>query len=127
MIDEDLVRAHRERGLNPNRPQRCGMAQNPDVYFQAREVCHPFYLATPTIVQSTMDKFAQIVGRQDHLFDYVGAPDAEHIIVMMGSGAEVAEETVDALVAGGEKVGVLKVRLFRPFPVETLAAQSRHR
>src|SRR6201996_3036023 len=99
MIDEDLVRAHRMRGLDPNRPEMRGTAQNPDVYFQAREACNPFYLATPTIVQNTMDKFAQIVGRQYHLFDYVGAPDAERIIIMMGSGAEVAEEAVDALVA----------------------------
>ena len=122
MIDEDLVLAHRERSLNPNRPQMRGTAQNPDVYFQAREACNPFYLATPTIVQNTMDKFARIVGRQYHLFDYVGAPDAERIIIMMGSGAEVAEETVDALVARGEKIGLLKVRLFRPFPVETFIA-----
>ena len=122
MIDEDLVRAHRERGLNPNRPVMRGTAQNPDVYFQAREACNPFYLATPTIVQNTMDKFAKIVGRQYHLFDYVGAPDAERIIIMMGSGAEVAEEAVDALVARGEKIGLLKVRLFRPFAVETFVA-----
>jgi pyruvate-ferredoxin/flavodoxin oxidoreductase len=122
MIDEDLVRAHRERGLNPNRPLMRGTAQNPDVYFQAREACNPYYLATPTIVQNTMDKFAKIVGRQYHLFDYAGAPDAERIIIMMGSGAEVAEETVDALVAGGEKIGLLKVRLFRPFAVETFVA-----
>jgi pyruvate-ferredoxin/flavodoxin oxidoreductase len=119
MIDEDLVRAHRQRGLNPNTPQLRGTAQNPDVYFQAREACNPYYLATPTIVQNTMDKFAKIVGRQYHLFDYVGAPDAERILIMMGSGAEVAEEAVDALVARGEKIGLLKVRLFRPFAVET--------
>jgi pyruvate-ferredoxin/flavodoxin oxidoreductase len=122
MIDEDLVRAHRMRGLDPNRPEMRGTAQNPDVYFQAREACNPFYLATPTIVQNTMDKFAQIVGRQYHLFDYVGAPDAERILIMMGSGAEVAEEAVDALVAKGEKIGLLKVRLFRPFAVETFVA-----
>ncbi|HEX3748417.1 MAG TPA: pyruvate:ferredoxin (flavodoxin) oxidoreductase [Bryobacteraceae bacterium] len=122
MIDEDLVRAHRQRGLDPNRPMMRGTAQNPDVYFQAREACNPYYLATPTIVQNTMDKFAGIVGRQYHLFDYVGAPDAERILIMMGSGAEVAEETVDALVARGEKIGLLKVRLFRPFAVETFLA-----
>src|SRR5262249_13669632 len=92
--------------------------QNPDVYFQAREACNPFYLATPTIVQNAMDKFASIVGRQYHLFDYVGAPDAERIIVMMGSGAEVVEETVNALVSTGEKIGLLKVPLYRPFAVE---------
>jgi pyruvate-ferredoxin/flavodoxin oxidoreductase len=123
MIDEDLVRAHRARALNPEKPVMRGTAQNPDVYFQAREACNPYYLAAPTIVQNTMDKFAQVVGRQYHLFDYVGAPDAERIIIMMGSGAEVAEEAVNALVSGSdEKVGLLKVRLFRPFAVETFVA-----
>jgi pyruvate-ferredoxin/flavodoxin oxidoreductase len=118
MIDEDLVRAHRQRALSPDRPIIRGTAQNPDVYFQARETCNPYYLACPTIVQNVMDKFAGIVGRQYHLFDYVGAPDAERIVIIMGSGAEVAQETVEALEASGEKVGVLKVRLYRPFPVE---------
>ncbi|HXK00956.1 MAG TPA: pyruvate:ferredoxin (flavodoxin) oxidoreductase [Verrucomicrobiae bacterium] len=122
MIDEDLVRAHRERALNPDRPVIRGTAQNPDVYFQAREAINPFYLAVPTIVQNAMDKFAQLVGRQYHLFDYFGAPDAERVIVMMGSGAEVAEEAVEAMNAAGEKVGLLKVRLFRPFAVETFVA-----
>jgi len=122
MIDEDLVRAHRERALNPDRPVIRGTAQNPDVYFQAREAINSFYLAVPTIVQNAMDKFAQLVGRQYHLFDYFGAPDAERVIVMMGSGAEVAEEAVDAMNAAGEKVGLLKVRLFRPFAVETFVA-----
>ncbi|HEV3196929.1 MAG TPA: pyruvate:ferredoxin (flavodoxin) oxidoreductase [Bryobacteraceae bacterium] len=122
MIDEDLVRAHRARALNPNNPVLRGTAQNPDVYFQAREASNPYYLAAPTIVQNAMDKFAGIVGRQYHLFDYEGARDAERIIVIMGSGAEVAHETVDALVAAGEKVGVLKVRLYRPFAVETFVA-----
>ena len=122
MIDEDLVRAHRARGLSPDRPVLRGTAQNPDVYFQAREACNPYYLAAPTIVQNAMDKFAKLVGRQYHLFDYVGAPDAERIIIIMGSGAEVAEETVDALNAAGEKVGLLKVRLYRPFAVETFVA-----
>ncbi len=122
MIDEDLVRAHRARALSPDNPVLRGTAQNPDVYFQAREACNPYYLATPTIVQNTMDKFASIVGRQYHLFDYVGAPDAERVIIMMGSGAEVAHECVDALVAAGEKVGLLKVRLYRPFAVETFVA-----
>src|SRR5436305_2700454 len=102
MIDEDLVRAHRARALNPDRPVMRGTAQNPDVYFQARETVNPYYIATPTIVQNTMDKFASIVGRQYHLFDYVGAPDAERVIVMMGSGAEVAEEAVEVLLAKGE-------------------------
>jgi pyruvate-ferredoxin/flavodoxin oxidoreductase len=122
MIDEKLVRAHRERALNPDRPVIRGTAQNPDVYFQARETVNPFYLAVPTIVQDTMDRFAQLVGRQYHLFDYVGAPDADRVIVMMGSGAEVAQEAAEALNSMGQKVGVLKVRLYRPFPVESFAA-----
>jgi pyruvate-ferredoxin/flavodoxin oxidoreductase len=122
MISEDMVKAHRDRALSPDRPQIRGTAQNPDVYFQAREACNSYYLATPTIVQNAMDKFAQIAGRQYRLFDYVGAPDAERIIIIMGSGAEVAHEAVDALVAAGEKVGLLKVRLFRPFAVETFVA-----
>src|ERR1017187_3335134 len=122
MIDEKLVFAHRSRALCPDRPFIRGTAQNPDVYFQAREACNPFYLAAPTIVQNAMDKFAQVAGRQYHLFDYFGAPDAERLIVMMGSGAEVAHETVEALLAAGEKVGLLKVRLFRPFAIETFVA-----
>ncbi|HMC59023.1 MAG TPA: hypothetical protein VKJ01_07520, partial [Candidatus Solibacter sp.] len=122
MIDEELVYAHRARALSPDNPFIRGTAQNPDVYFQAREACNPYYLATPTIVQNTMDKFAKLVGRQYHLFDYVGAPDAERIIIMMGSGAEAAQEAVEALMAAGEKVGLLKVRLFRPFAVETFVA-----
>jgi pyruvate-ferredoxin/flavodoxin oxidoreductase len=119
MISEDLVLAHRQRALSPDRPVLRGTAQNPDVYFQAHETINPYYLACPTIVQNTMDKFAALVGRQYRLFDYVGAPDAERVIVMMGSGAEVAQETVEALQAAGEKVGLLKVRLYRPFAVET--------
>ncbi|MBZ5727078.1 MAG: pyruvate:ferredoxin (flavodoxin) oxidoreductase [Acidobacteriia bacterium] len=122
MIDDDLVLAHRARALSPDRPVMRGTAQNPDVYFQAREASNPYYLAGPTIVQNAMDKFARIVGRQYHLFDYVGAPDAERLIVMMGSGAEVAHEAVEALNAAGEKVGLLKVRLYRPFAVETFVA-----
>ena len=122
MIDEDLVRAHRERALDPNRPVLRGTAQNPDVYFQAREACNPYYLAAPSIVQNVMDKFAALTGRQYHLFDYTGAPDAERVIVLMGSGAEVAHEATDALIAAGEKVGVLRVRLFRPFVPESFVA-----
>jgi pyruvate-ferredoxin/flavodoxin oxidoreductase len=118
MIDPELVTAHRARALSPDRPVIRGTAQNPDVYFQAREACNSYYRATPTIVQNVMDKFAKIVGRQYHLFDYVGAPDAERVIVMMGSGAEVAQETVEALNARGEKLGLLKVRLYRPFDIE---------
>src|SRR6266571_3860911 len=122
MIDEDLVRAHRARALNPESPVIRGTAQNPDVYFQAREAANPYYLAAPTIVQNAMEKFAKIAGRQYHLFDYAGAPDAERVIVIMGSGAEVAHETIEALNAAGEKVGVLKVRLYRPFAVESFVA-----
>ncbi len=122
MIDDELVLAHRQRALNPERPFIRGTAQNPDVFFQARETCNPFYLKTPEIVQKTMDKFARLVGREYHLFDYVGAPDAERVIVLMGSAAEVAHETVEYLVAQGEKVGLLKVRLYRPFSVEHFAA-----
>lgn len=118
MIDDELVRAHRARALNPEKPVMRGTAQNPDVYFQARESANPFYLATPGIVQKQMDKFARLVGRHYHLFDYFGAPDAERVIVIMGSGAEAAHETVDWLNARGEKVGLIKVRLFRPFSVE---------
>jgi pyruvate-ferredoxin/flavodoxin oxidoreductase len=120
MINDDLVRAHRKRGLTPDRPVLRGSAQNPDVFFQAREACNPFYLATPGIVQKTMDKFASVVGRQYHLFDYVGAPDAERVIVLMGSGAESAEETANYLNARDGKVGLVKVHLYRPFSGEAL-------
>ncbi|MGO9895130.1 MAG: pyruvate:ferredoxin (flavodoxin) oxidoreductase [Bryobacteraceae bacterium] len=122
MIDEDLVMAHRARALSPERPVIRGTAQNPDFYFQAREACNSFYLATPAIVQKTMDKFALLVGRHYHLFDYEGAPDAERVIVIMGSGGEVAHEAVEAMNAAGEKVGVLKVRLFLPFDTEKFLA-----
>ncbi len=118
MIDDDLVLAHRKRGLSPDNPVLRGTAQNPDVYFQARETVNKFYDACPDIVQKQMDKFAKIVGRQYHLFDYVGAPDAERIVILMGSGAEAADETVEYLVSKEEKVGVLKVRLYRPFSIE---------
>jgi pyruvate-ferredoxin/flavodoxin oxidoreductase len=115
MIDNSLVAAHKQRALCPDRPQISGTSQNPDVYFQGRETVNKFYNAVPQIVQETMDKLAKIVGRQYHLFDYVGAKDAEKIIIIMGSGAETVHETVEYLVSKGEKVGVLKVRLFRPF------------
>ena len=118
MIDNGLVLAHRQRGFSPERPFIRGTAQNPDVFFQARETVNPFYLETPAIVQKAMDKFAERTGRQYRLFEYVGAPDATRVIVMMGSGAEVAEETVEYLVEQGEKVGLLKVRLYRPFSIE---------
>ncbi len=118
MISDELVRAHRDRALTPDAPVLRGTAQNPDVFFQAREAANPFYLATPTIVQNAMDSFAALTGRQYHLFDHVGAPDAERVIVLMGSGAETVEETVRHLNKSGEKVGVMKVRLFRPFAVD---------
>lgn len=117
MIDPEWIKAHRDRALNPERPFIRGTAQNPDVFFQAREACNPFYLNCPAITQEMMDRFAKITGRQYHLFDYVGHPEAEKVIVLMGSGAEVAHETVEYLVGKGEKVGVVKVRLFRPFDV----------
>ncbi len=117
MIDDNLVRAHRQRGLTPDRPVIRGTAQNPDVYFQARETVNPFYKACPDIVQKYMDRFGEISGRQYHLFDYVGAPDAERVIVLMGSGAETAAETALYLAEKGEKVGVVKVHLYRPFSV----------
>jgi pyruvate-ferredoxin/flavodoxin oxidoreductase len=97
MISDDMVHAHRERALSPDHPVLRGSAQNPDVYFQGRETVNPYYLACPTIVQNVMGKFEKIVGRSYHLFDYVGAPDAEHVVVLMGSGAETAHETVEAL------------------------------
>jgi pyruvate-ferredoxin/flavodoxin oxidoreductase len=118
LINMDRVVEHRQRALSPDHPVLRGTAQNPDVYFQAREACNPYYDACPDKVQQVMDKFAQIVGRSYHLFDYVGAPDAERVIVMMGSGAETAHETADYLNQTGEKVGLLKVRLYRPFSVK---------
>jgi pyruvate-ferredoxin/flavodoxin oxidoreductase len=118
MIDSEMVRRHRERSLSPDRPVLRGTAQNPDVFFQARETVNPYYNACPRIVQNMMDRFAGIVGRQYHLFDYVGAPDAERVIVLMGSGAEAAQETVEYLNARGEKLGIVKVHLFRPFSIE---------
>ena len=118
MIDDDLVIAHRQRGLSPDRPVLRGTAQNPDIFFQARETVNPFYQACPGIVQKAMDKFARLTGRQYHLFDYVGDPEAERIIILMGSGAETAHETVEYLLGQGEKVGIVKVRLYRPFSVQ---------
>jgi len=118
LISDDLVRAHRARALSPEHPVLRGSAQNPDVYFQARETCNPFYAACPDIVQKTMDKFAAVVGRQYKLFQYVGSPTAERVIVMMGSGAEAAQEAVEFLNAKGANVGLIKVRLYRPFSVQ---------
>ena len=122
LIDDELVRAHRARALTPDRPVIRGTAQNPDIYFQAREAANPYYLACPTIVQNAMDRLGRLVGRQYRLFDYAGAPDAERVLVLIGSGAEAAQETVEALTARGEPVGVLKVRLYRPFSVEHFVA-----
>lgn len=120
MIDDDLVMAHRTRGLSPDDPFMRGSSQNPDVFFQAREAINPYYEACPEIVQKHMDKFAQLTGRQYRLFDYYGAQDATKVIIIMGSGAETCQKTVDTLNASGEKVGVLKVRLFRPFKIQAI-------
>lgn len=117
MIDDQDVIAHRERGLNPEKPSIRGTAQNPDVFFQGREACNKYYDAVPEIVQTAMDHFAKLTGRAYHLFDYYGAKDAEEIIVIMCSGVETAEETAKYLVSQGKKVGVVAVRLYRPFSV----------
>jgi pyruvate-ferredoxin/flavodoxin oxidoreductase len=115
MISDELVQAHRARALSPDHPFIRGTAQNPDVYFQGRETVNTFYADCPGIVQKTMDSFAETVGRKYNLFDYDGAPDAERVIILMGSGAETAGETAKFLSENGEKVGVIKVRLYRPF------------
>ena len=119
MLNMDRIIEHRKRALSPDHPVLRGTAQNPDVFFQIRESANAYYDVAPAKVQAAMDKFAEIVGRSYHLFDYVGAPDAERVIVMMGSGAEAAHETVEHLTARGEKVGLLKVRLYRPFCVKS--------
>jgi pyruvate-ferredoxin/flavodoxin oxidoreductase len=128
--DEDLralvadadVAAHRDRGLSPDRPQLRGSAQNPDVFFQAREAINPFYAAVPGIVAAKLEELAARTGRRYGLVDYAGAPDAERVLVLMGSAAGAAAEAVEALCAGGERVGLVTVRLYRPFPAEALAA-----
>ena len=119
LMDEQLILEHRLRGLSPDRPVLRGTAQNPDVFFQTREACNPFYAACPGIVEEAMGQFAKLTGRQYQLFEYHGAPDAEHVIVMMGSGCEAAHETVDFLKG---KVGLLKVRLYRPFDTKRFVA-----
>src|SRR5579863_5015929 len=119
LLNMDRIIEHRQRALSPDRPVLRGTAQNPDVFFQIRESANAYYDACPAKVQAAMNQFADVVGRSYHLFDYVGAPDAEHVIVMMGSGAEAAHETVDYLNARGEKLGLLKVRLYRPFCVKS--------
>ena len=120
LIDTDALIDFRLRGMNPDAPDVRGTAQNPDVFFQAREACNPYYTAVPGIVQETMDALARRTGRAYHLVEYRGAPDAERVVVLMGSGAEAARETVDALVGRGERVGMVTVRLYRPFPAEQL-------
>jgi pyruvate-ferredoxin/flavodoxin oxidoreductase len=126
MMTDELVASHRARALTPDAPVLRGTAQNPDAFFQAREACNRFYIDCPSHVQASMNEFAKITGRQYKLVEYHGAPDATKIIVIMGSGADVAHEAVDALVAKGEKVGVVKVRLYRPFPLgEFMAALPR--
>src|SRR5829696_891945 len=120
MMDQQLVREHRSRALTPDRPVMRGTAQNPDVFFQSRERANGFYLKTPAIVEKTMERFAALTGRRYQLFEFVGDPTAERVLVMMGSGCETAEETVESLCKNGEKVGLLKVRLYRPFSVSHL-------
>src|SRR6202142_730093 len=122
LIDDRLVRQHRQRALSPDHPLLRGTAQNPDVFFQAREAINPYYRACQTIVQDVMDRFALRTGRSYRLFDYVGAPDAERVIVMMGSGAGAVEETIEYLSQRGERVGLLKVRLYRPFAAEAFVS-----
>jgi pyruvate-ferredoxin/flavodoxin oxidoreductase len=120
MLPDELVAAHRGRALTPERPVMRGSAQNPDVFFQARERVNPYYAACPDVTQAAMDRLASLTGRRYKLFDYVGHPEADRVIVMMGSGAEAAHEVVDWLAAGRERVGLLKVRLYRPFDVKRL-------
>ena len=130
LVPEELVRAHRGRGLSPERPFIRGTAQNPDVYFQARETVNPFYARVPGAVEDAMARLAERTGRRYHVVDYTGHPEADRVLVVMGSGGETVLETVAALNARGERVGVLQVRLYRPFPaqalVEALPASVRH-
>ena len=122
LLDDKYILEYRKNALSPDRPIIRGTAQNPDVFFQAREACSPFHAAVPAIVQSVMDRFAAQTGRAYHLFDYYGAPDAERVIILMGSGAEAAEEAADLMVKQGEKIGMVKVRLFRPFDSKAFLA-----
>ena len=122
MISDELVNEHRMRALTPDRPVMRGTAQNPDVYFQGRETVNSYYPKALSIVQEEMDKFAKVAGRKYSLVEYVGAPDADRVVIVMGSAADTFEETLETLNANGEKVGLLKLRLFRPFPVDALAA-----
>ncbi len=118
LIDDELIREHRARALSPDHPVIRGTAQNPDVYFQGRETVNPFYEAAPAIVQAVMDEFAKITERPYHLFDYSGHPEAERVVVIMGSGGETAEATVKYLAEKGERVGAIRVRLYRPFSID---------
>lgn len=121
LIDDKFVHEHRMRALNPERPFIRGTAQNPDVFFQGRETVNKFYDACPSVVEEAMNKFAELTGRQYKLFDYFGAPDAKRVVVMMGSGAEAADETVEYLTERmEEKIGLIKVRLYRPFSIKHL-------
>ena len=122
MIDDEWVHAHRQRALSPAHPVLRGSSQNPDVYFQARETVNPYYSQLPAMVEAAMERFAGLTGRRYELFQYCGAPDAERVVVMMGSGAEAAHETIDYLNAQGEKLGLVKVRLYRPFSAQHLLA-----
>jgi len=122
MMSDELVNAHRLRALSPDRPVMRGTAQNPDVYFQGRETVNRFYTACITIVQEEMDKFARITGRSYKLVEYAGAVDAERVVVVMGSGADTVQNTVEALVKQGEKVGMIKIHLYRPFPLEAFVS-----
>jgi len=115
LISDEALNDHRRRALNPDNPMIRGTSQNPDVFFQSRETVNRYYDATPAIVQKIMDKFGELTGRDYHLFDYIGAPDAERVMVIMGSGAECAHSTIDYMIEKGEKVGLIKVRLYRPF------------
>ena len=129
LIKDDLIAAHRNRAMSPDRPVLRGTAQNPDAFFQAREACNPYYEKCAPIVQEVMEQFAKVVGRTYEPFEYVGAPDADRVVILMGSGCETAHETVNYLIQKGERVGLLKVRLYRPFDtrrfIESLPASVR--
>ena len=118
LVDHDAIQAFRARAMNPEHPHQRGTAQNPDIYFQNREAANKYYEATPAIVEECMNKVSELTGRTYHLFDYYGAPDAQDVIVIMGSGADAVQETVQYLSAKGQKVGMIKVRLYRPFAEE---------